>query len=64
MPQTSVKTIVNELNIEYLTLYWDDDADFEIPIDDIIKGLTFIQNGLTSGNVLVHCAQVTCMESE
>ena len=55
--ETSVKTIVNELNIEYLTLYWDDDADFEIPIDDIIKGLTFIQNGLTSGNVLVHCAQ-------
>ena len=40
-----------------MTLYWDDDADFEIPIDDIIKGLTFIQNGLTNGNVLVHCAQ-------
>jgi protein-tyrosine phosphatase len=55
-----VKTIVSELNIEYLTLFWDDDAEFEIPIDDVMKGLSFIHNGRTNGNVLVHCAQVRC----
>jgi hypothetical protein len=49
---------VNELNIEYLTLYWNDDADFEIPIDDVIKGLNFVHIGRRNGNVLVHCAQV------
>lgn len=52
-----MKTIVEDLKIEYLTLFWDDDSEFEIPIDDVIKGLTFIHDGRTNGNVFVHCAQ-------
>ena len=59
--KNSVKTIVEDLKIEYLTLFWDDDAEFEIPIDDIIKGLNFIHGGRNNGNVFVHCAQVRIM---
>ena len=59
--KNSVKTIVEDLKIEYLTLFWDDDAEFEIPIDDIIKGLNFIHAGRNNGNVFVHCAQVRIM---
>ncbi|XP_028396260.1 dual specificity protein phosphatase 1B-like [Dendronephthya gigantea] len=55
--EKSVKKIVKELHIDYLTLSWDDDAEFEIPIDDVIHGMTFIHNARTNGNVFVHCAQ-------
>lgn len=54
----SVKTIVEELHIDYLTLSWDDDVEFQIPVGDVIQGMTFIHNARTNGNVFVHCAQV------
>ena len=62
--KNSVKTIVKDLKIKYLTLFWDDDSEFEIPIDDIIKGLKFIRDGRANGNVFVHCAQVRRMSRQ
>ena len=59
--QNSVKSVVKDLKLKYLMFNWDDSPGFLIPIDDIVKGLSFIDNGRKIGNVLVHCAQVQCM---
>lgn len=56
--KNTVKEIVRELKIEYLSLCWVDDEDFTIPVTDVMEAISFIHNGLTKGNVLVHCAQV------
>ncbi|XP_046849214.1 dual specificity protein phosphatase 1B-like [Xenia sp. Carnegie-2017] len=55
--ENTVKEIVRELKIEYLSLCWVDDEDFSIPVTDVMEAISFIHNGLTKGNVLVHCAQ-------
>ena len=44
--------------ITVLRVEWVDAHDQELPADDIEASCDFIEDGLSSGNVLVHCAQV------
>ena len=52
-------TIVKELEIHYLALDWDDSPKFDIPMEELLKAISFIHEALRTGSILVHCAQVS-----